>query len=111
MMAGVLEQQLSKACRQLGVEILFDHRVQLGQATELCAAAYFPGIGPRNGMLVFKSFDDFSTKLDYLREAGFGYAVLEEPRPDEEFDLGLYREILEDWGWHASRVQGPESSF
>lgn len=107
-MAGVLEQQLSKACRQLGIEILFDHCVRLGQGAELCATAYFPGIGSRHGMLVFKSFDDFSTRLDDLRDAGFGYAVLEEPRPDEEFDLSLYREIFEDWGWHASPPPGKE---
>lgn len=100
-MAGVLEQQLSKACRQLGIAVSFDYCVQLGQGVELHAAAYLPDIGAEHGMLVFKSFDDFGAKLDALRDAGFGYAVLEEPRPNEEFDLNLYREILEDWGWHS----------
>jgi hypothetical protein len=34
-----------------------------------------------------------------LKRAGYGFSVLDEPQPDEKFDLNAFKEMFLDWGW------------
>ena len=48
-------------------------------------------------MLVFSSYNEVSDYADELIRAGYGFSVLDDPRPDEEFDLDSFKDMFADW--------------
>ena len=50
-------------------------------------------------MLVFRKYDDVRLYAETLKRAGYGFSVLDEPQPDEKFDLNAFKEMFLDWGW------------
>ena len=50
-------------------------------------------------MLLIRAYDEIRDHVQELKDAGYGYSVLGEPRPDEEFDLMGFQEMFRDWGW------------
>lgn len=50
-------------------------------------------------MLLFRTYDEVREVSQALQNAGYGYSVVDEPRPDEEFDLSSFQEMFRDWGW------------
>lgn len=50
-------------------------------------------------MLLFRAYDDIRGHVQELEDAGYGFSVVGEPRPDEEFDLTAFQEMFRDWGW------------
>lgn len=99
---SLLKEQIVRACSELGIEVVTECQVSIDEDVQLSPMACLPRVGAPRGMLIFGSFEEFRAHHAEIRDAGYGYAVLEEPMPDEEFDLNLYREIFRDWGWVES---------
>jgi hypothetical protein len=59
---------------------------------------HIPGLGGPKGMLIFQDYDEVRPCADAIVRVGYGYSVLDQPRPDEKFDLATFREMFTDWG-------------
>jgi hypothetical protein len=57
------------------------------------------GFGAGRGMVIVTSYSGVKRHTDALLEAGFGYSVMSQPRPNEAYDRESYIEMLSDWGW------------
>ena len=53
-------------------------------------------------MLIFDNYDEVRACVDEIILRGYGYSVLDQPRPDEEFELTAFREMFADWGLDAN---------
>lgn len=98
-----LERWISQACDALGLQADFAYVVDVGDDREVRAVARIRGIGARNGMLVVRKYDDVRPYAETLARAGYGFSVLDEPRPDEAFDLDSFKKIFVDWEWSGSK--------
>jgi hypothetical protein len=50
-------------------------------------------------MLLFRTYDEVRDSAQALLDMGYGYSVIDEPLPDEEFYLESFQEMFRDWGW------------
>ncbi|SFI82275.1 hypothetical protein, partial [Bradyrhizobium sp. Gha] len=50
-------------------------------------------------MLLIRADDDVRDHVQELLDAGYGYSVVDEPWPDEQFDVTAFQEMFRDWGW------------
>jgi hypothetical protein len=71
------------------------------------AVARIANLGAPNGMLVFSSYDEVCSLKEKLLDAGYGFSVLDEPGPDEEYDLESFKTVFRDWGWAGPLGQKP----
>lgn len=94
-----LVQWLWRACAELHLPIEPAFRIRLRDGKELATIARIPDLGAKNGMLIVGSYDDVKDYAQDLIDAGYGYSVLDEPGPKEEFDLSSFRDMFVDWGW------------
>jgi hypothetical protein len=94
-----LTEWLWRACStsRLHAELAF--RLTLPSGRELIAVARIADLGAPNGMLLFRTYDEVRDSVQALLDMGYGYSVVDEPRPDEEFDLESFQEMFRDWGW------------
>jgi hypothetical protein len=69
--------------------------------------ARIANLGARNGMLIFEKYEDVCQHSEAVQDAGYGYSVIDEPRPDEEFDLGSFQAVFRDWGWSGQLGDKP----
>jgi len=88
------------------VELEFS--VSLAGGRHLTCLARIADLGARNGMLLFRTYDDVRDVSQLLQDAGYGYSVVEEPRADEEFDLASFQEMFRDWGWSGKLGSKPK---
>jgi hypothetical protein len=58
-------------------------------------------------MLIVRSYEEVQDMLEQLKQAGYGFSVLDEPHPGEDFDLESFREMFLDWGWAADESRKP----
>lgn len=79
----------------------------LPDGTVLTPFARMCDLGAPKGMLLFTSFSEIRDYYESLLEQGFGFSVLTEPPPNEEFDIDTYREVFRDWGWSGEEDQAP----
>jgi hypothetical protein len=61
--------------------------------------ARIANLGAPNGMLLFRAYDEIRDHVQELEDVGYGFSVVDEPRPDEEFCLASFQEMFRDWGW------------
>jgi hypothetical protein len=94
-----LTQALALACKELGLEVEFDFTFALAGKPRIVVLARIPLLGALNGMLIFRTYGEVQPYTEEIIRAGYGYSVLDEPRPDECFDLESYKEMFTDWGW------------
>ena len=94
-----LARALALACEELGLQVEFDLALTLADESHIVALAHIPLLGAPNGMLIFRTYDEVKAHAEDLILAGYGYSVLDEPRPDECFDLESFKEMFTDWGW------------
>jgi hypothetical protein len=92
----------------LDVRVELGFRLTLPGSRELVTVARVTDLGGRNGMLLFKSFNEVKRYAQELVDLGYGYAVVDEPRPDEEFELESFEEMFRDWGWTGAFGQKPK---
>jgi hypothetical protein len=50
-------------------------------------------------MLLFRAYDEIRGHVQELIDAGYGFSVLDEPRPNAEFELTSFQVMFRDWGW------------
>jgi hypothetical protein len=104
-----LEDWISQACKKLGIHVDLPFTVNIGNGHEVRAVARIRGFGASNGMLVIQDYEDVRPYAQTLALAGYGYSVLDEPRGDEAFDLGSFKEMFLDWGWAGSEADYPQA--
>lgn len=102
-----LEKWILSACEVLELNVDFGFSLDVGEGHEIRAIARVRNVGSTNGMLVVSHYEEVRPFADAINRAGYGYAVLDEPRPDERFDLESFKEMFGDWGWFGSDAQRP----
>jgi hypothetical protein len=81
------------------VEAPYVVRLPEGQCIEF--SCHLPEFGAPRGMLLSHSYAEFSAHAKALAASGYGYSVLS--FPGETVDLASVIEVLQDWGWTASK--------
>lgn len=102
-----LVQMLTQACEELGLQITFGFVLMLTNGSRVVAYAHIPSLGASRGMLIFRSYDEIQLFAEEVVRSGYGYSVLDEPRPDEDFDLESFKEMFSDWGWTGEGSSKP----
>lgn len=102
-----LQEELTRACTQLGLRVELDFVLHMPTGVTLTAAARLPELGAPNGMIVVPRFEDIGNAAESLVASGYGYSVLSEPYPGEPFDLESYIEMFSDWGWARGTDEKP----
>ena len=97
-----LQAWLVAAAKQFRTPIEIDVDVFLADGRRLHPLARLPSLGGAGGMLVFSSYDEIRTVVRELREQGFAFTVLEEPRASETMDANSFHEMFVDWGLPAT---------
>ena len=103
-----LQDDLRRACRELGLVIRAPFVLALPSGKQLAATALLPQLGAPKGMIVVSSYDVLRGSVEELGENGYGYSVLDEPLPGEEYEIDSFREMFLDWGWNASCEGRPD---
>ncbi len=98
---------LSRSCASLDLSIEIGFTLVLPEQKKLNAIARISSLGAVNGMLIFAGYDEVRCFVCDLTQEGFGYTVLDEPRENEEFDLGSFREMFIEWGWSGDVSSKP----
>lgn len=98
---------LKLACHELGLRLDVGHSVDLGDGLLVSSLARIRDLGAPNGTLIVRSYVEVERHLDKLSALGYGFSVLDEPRPDEEFDLESFRDMFIEWGWSADAQRRP----
>jgi hypothetical protein len=93
-----LASEILRACVDLGLRADLGFRLELA-GQEIEAVARIADLGAPNGMLVLSTYDAVRNLTDKLQEAGYGFSVLDEPDPREEYDLESFKAMFRDWGW------------
>jgi hypothetical protein len=88
-----------RACSALGLQAELGFRLVLPSGRAVVALARIASLGAPNGMLLFRAYDEISDHIQELQNACYGYSVVDEPWPDEEFDMIAVQEMFRDWGW------------
>lgn len=102
-----LQISLNRACHELGLKIVIPFGFTVRDSLRIDAQALLPQLGGYSGMIVVNRYDDLQGVASELATLGYGYSVLEEPSPEEEFDLASYVEMFTDWGWGSSTERKP----
>jgi hypothetical protein len=93
-----LENWIFQACNALGLQADFDCVVELNSNHKVHAVAHIHNSGARKGMLVVRNYADVRPYAKKLIQAGYGFSILPEPRPEEVFDLDSFKEMFQEWG-------------
>lgn len=94
-----LAQGIWRACADLGLTVELRVHLALNGDQGVNAVARIADLGAPNGMLVFASYDEVRSLKDKLLDAGYGFSVLDEPNPGEEYDIESFKAMFRDWGW------------
>jgi hypothetical protein len=103
-----MEMFLSRAANDLGLAIAVPFRCEIGNGIGVVAVAHLPELGGINGTLVFRS-DQLDPKiLVSLQNRGFACSSFDVPHESEEYDVEVYREMFQDWGWTDTSKEAPQ---
>lgn len=94
-----LAARVWRACSALGLRAELGFRLVLPSGHAVVTVARIADLGAPNGMLLIRAYDEIRDHAQELKDAGYGYSVVDEPWPDEEFDLTGFQEMFRDWGW------------
>ncbi|WP_162782224.1 hypothetical protein [Arenimonas caeni] len=97
-MAHIVDQ-LRRAGEELGVEVLRYPIIDLDDGTSISPCALVVGVGSKKGMLIFLDYSQVKPVLNSVRNSGFGFSILPEPREDVDFDISSFESMFLDWGW------------
>jgi hypothetical protein len=92
-----------------GGEVDLGFLVTIRDGKAIQSVARIRGLGAVHGMLILRNYDEVRAYLNEVRLAGYAFAVLDESREDEVFDLQSFEEMSQDWGW--SRSDEKDSNF
>lgn len=102
-----LQEFLRRAGTDLGIQVIAPFELTLGNGRKLLVEALLPELGASKGMIVVRMYDDLREISDELVRLGYGYSVLDEPLPNEDYDVETYVELFRDWGWGAENERRP----
>lgn len=102
-----LSERVWRACAELGLRAELGFKLSLPNRPEITTVARIHNLGAANGMLIFESYDEISSFTKELLDAGYGFSVLDEPLPQEQFDLDSFKEMFIDWGWSGELGRKP----
>lgn len=94
-----LAARVWRACSALGLQAELGFRLVLPSGQAVVTVARIADLGAPNGMLLFRAYDEIRDHVQELEDAGYGFSVVGEPRPDAEFDLTVFQKMFRDWGW------------
>ena len=103
-----LQEYLARAGNDLGIQVIAPFEITVGAGKRLLAEALLPQLGASKGMLVVRSYDDIQNISNEVTKLGYGYSVLDEPLPNEDYDLESYEEMFTDWGWASESKTRPD---
>jgi hypothetical protein len=103
-----LQLALQRACQELGLNFVVSYTLVLRQDTQIQTQALLPQLGAPKGMTVVSHHSDLRGMANEIVNSGYGYTVLDDPLPTEEFDLEEYKEMFADWGWGVTNEQAPD---
>ena len=92
----------------LGIDVVAPYRLTLPLGVLLDAVAFLRHFGGSKGMIVVTDYETVRAHLAELDEAGYGFSVLEEPKPDEPLIVSEYIALLQDWGWTGQPEDEPD---
>jgi hypothetical protein len=103
----MLDKEMSAAwlvaSRELGIEVLAPHRIRLADGGMLDVEAFLPGFGGPTGTIALT----LDAKDRSARAATTEYFVSRLAPSYRTFDVQLFRDTLNDWGWFGSERQRP----
>ena len=102
-----ISEWLWRACAESGLRIELDFQISIPNKPDVVAVARIHDLGAAKGMLVFSSYDQIQNSTNEILAAGYGFSVLDEPSPREEFDLESFKEMFIDWGWSGELGRKP----
>jgi hypothetical protein len=94
-----LQTFIQRACHDVGLSIVVPFGLIMRDGIQVNAQAFLPQLGGPNGMIIVNCYDDLFGTSNELESMGYGYSVLDEPLPSEEYELESFIEIFSDWGW------------
>jgi hypothetical protein len=88
------------AGKLLGFAVEAPYQLKLSDGRSFVFSARLPQFGAARGMLLAEHYESFTSAVEALVQAGYGYSVLDAPNhpPSREDVL----DVLQDWGWSAS---------
>lgn len=101
-----LENWLVQACLASKLQVDLRFLAAIGDCKTIQSVARIRGLGAANGMLILRHYDEVRFYLNDVRQSGYGFSVLDEPRDDEAFDLQSFQEMFRDWGWSGADEKG-----
>ena len=103
-----LQSALQHASEDLGLKVVIPFILNLRQGVQINAQALLPQLGAPKGMIVVSRYDDLHGMANELVNDGYGYSVLDDPSPTDDYDLDSYIEMFSDWGWGAINESKPD---
>lgn len=103
-----LQSVLQRACQDLSLSADIPFILTLQDGVQINAQALIPRLGGPNGMIVVNRSDELCGMANALLNLGYGYSVLDDPSPSEQYDLDSYVEMFSDWGWGAINERKPD---
>lgn len=91
------------AALRLSVRVLAPHELQLPDGDAVTVEAFLPDFGGPSGATVVTIEDEPRARL----AAATGAFVSRVSSDYRSFDEQLFRETLDDWGWHATASFAP----
>ena len=103
-----LQLSLERACKELRLRTVMPFFLTTTEGVQITAVALLPDLGASKGMIIVENFEDLRGASVELPEMGYGYSVLDEPLPNESFELDSYKETFSDWGWANTNDPKPD---
>lgn len=103
-----LQSFLQRACNELGLTVVAPVVLTVRENIRINAQALLPQLGAPKGMIIVNNFDELRGVASELQGIGYGYCVLGQPSPLEEFDLESHIEMFCDWGWGKGNEIKPD---
>lgn len=91
-----------QAASILGLDVDAPSSVTLPSGDSVTADVLVRDFGAPAGMLIVRRYDEIRLRTSEVLSAGFGFSVMDDPRPTEAFDIETYVEVLRDWGWSGA---------
>ena len=88
-----------EAAKDLMLDLVMPFMLTLPSGAEIKVRILVQNFGANKGMLVISDYSQVSSLVDELAEYGYGFSVMDEPLPGEEYKREDFIEVLRDWGW------------
>lgn len=96
-----------EAATRLGLETVAPFSTTLPSGALVVAPILIKQVGAENGMVLVTEWADLRQVQHELASSGFGFSVMDEPRPGVSEILESYVDVLRDWGWAGNANDEP----